>query len=34
MEMAPTTPDELKKTISQEIKIHAELVKKAGLAPQ
>lgn len=34
MEMAPTTPDELMKTISQEIKIHAELVKKAGLAPQ
>ena len=34
MEVAPSTPDELKKTIAQEIRIHAELVRKAGLVPQ
>ena len=34
MEVAPSTPDELKKTISQEIRLHAELVRKAGLVPQ
>ena len=34
MEVAPSTPDELTKTISQDIKIHAELVRKAGLVPQ
>lgn len=34
MEVAPTTPQQLQQTIADEIKIHAELVKAAGLQPQ
>ena len=34
MEVAPGTPDELRQTIAQEIKLHAQLVKAAGLTPQ
>ena len=34
MDVAPTTPEQFKQIISDEIKIHAELVKAAGLVPQ
>ena len=34
IEVATSTPDELKRLISQDIKVHAELVKAAGLVPQ
>ena len=34
MEVAPGSSQQLKDAISQEIKIHAELVKAAGLVPQ
>lgn len=34
MEVAPTTPQQLQQTIADEIKLHAELVKAAGLTPQ
>jgi tripartite-type tricarboxylate transporter receptor subunit TctC len=34
IEVATSTPDELKKLISQDIKVHAELVKASGLVPQ
>jgi tripartite-type tricarboxylate transporter receptor subunit TctC len=34
MDVAPTTPQQLQATIAQEIKLHAELVKAAGLVPQ
>ncbi|MBA4211631.1 MAG: tripartite tricarboxylate transporter substrate binding protein [Polaromonas sp.] len=34
MDMAPTTPEQLQQTIAQEIALHAELVKAAGLVPQ
>lgn len=34
MEVAPGTSQQLKDAITQEIKIHAELVKAAGLVPQ
>ena len=34
MEVAPTTPQQLQQTIAEEIKLHAELVKAAGLVPQ
>jgi tripartite-type tricarboxylate transporter receptor subunit TctC len=34
MEMAPTTPEQFQQTIAQEIALHAELVKAAGLVPQ
>ncbi|MGE8319250.1 MAG: Bug family tripartite tricarboxylate transporter substrate binding protein [Comamonas sp.] len=34
MEAAPTTPEQLQQTIAQEIQLHAELVKAAGLEPQ
>jgi tripartite-type tricarboxylate transporter receptor subunit TctC len=34
MEVAPGTPEELQRTIAQEIKLHAELVKAAGVVPQ
>ena len=34
MDVAPTTPEQFKQIISDEIKIHAELVKAAGLEPQ
>lgn len=34
IEVATSSPDELKKLISQDIKVHAELVKAAGLVPQ
>lgn len=34
MEVAPGTSQQLKEAITQEIKIHAELVKAAGLVPQ
>lgn len=34
MESAPSTPDELKATIASDLKLHAELVKAAGLQPQ
>ena len=34
MEVSPSTPEELQRTISQEIRLHAELVKAAGLVPQ
>lgn len=34
MEVAPGTGSQLKEAIQQEIKIHAELVKAAGLVPQ
>jgi tripartite-type tricarboxylate transporter receptor subunit TctC len=33
MEVSPSTPEELQRTIAQEIKLHAELVKAAGLVP-
>ncbi|RGE40476.1 tripartite tricarboxylate transporter substrate binding protein [Comamonas testosteroni] len=34
MEVAPSTPEQLKQTVSQDIKLHAELVKAAGIQPQ
>ena len=34
MDVAPTTPEQFKATISQEIKEHAQLVKASGLVPQ
>jgi tripartite-type tricarboxylate transporter receptor subunit TctC len=34
MAVAPTTPEQFHKTIAQEIKLHAELVKASGLVPQ
>ena len=34
MELAPTTPEQFQQTIAQEIALHAELVKAAGLVPQ
>ena len=34
MEVAPGTPEELQKTIADDLKLHAELVKAAGLTPQ
>lgn len=34
MEVAPGTSQQLKDSITQEIKVHAELVKAAGLVPQ
>jgi tripartite-type tricarboxylate transporter receptor subunit TctC len=34
MEMAPTTPEQFQQIIAQEIALHAELVKAAGLVPQ
>lgn len=34
MEVAPGTPEELQRTIAQDIKLHAELVKAAGVVPQ
>ena len=34
MDVAPTTPEQFKTVISQELKLHAELVKASGLAPQ
>ncbi|MNU06523.1 hypothetical protein D3C72_2517480 [compost metagenome] len=34
MEPAPSTPNELKADIANDLKLHAELVKAAGLQPQ
>lgn len=34
IEVATSTPDELKKLITQDIKVHADLVKASGLVPQ
>ena len=34
IELAPSTPEELQQTIARDIKLHAELVKAAGLVPQ
>jgi tripartite-type tricarboxylate transporter receptor subunit TctC len=34
MDAAPTTPEQLQQTIAQELALHAELVKAAGLVPQ
>lgn len=34
IEVATSTPDELKRLISHDIKVHAELVKASGLVPQ
>jgi tripartite-type tricarboxylate transporter receptor subunit TctC len=34
IEVATSTPEELQKLIAAEIKLHAELVKAAGLTPQ
>jgi tripartite-type tricarboxylate transporter receptor subunit TctC len=34
IEAAPSTPEELQRQIAQELKLHAELVKAAGLVPQ
>jgi tripartite-type tricarboxylate transporter receptor subunit TctC len=34
IEAAPSTPEELRQLIAQDIKLHAELVKAAGLVPQ
>ncbi len=34
MEVAPTTPEQFQQTIAQEISLHAQLVKAAGLVPQ
>lgn len=34
IEVATSTPEELQRIITREIKIHAELVKAAGLTPQ
>ncbi len=34
IEVAPSSPEELQRTIAADIKLHAELVKAAGLVPQ
>ena len=34
IEVATSTPEELQSLIAQELKLHAELVKAAGLVPQ
>ena len=34
IEVATSTPDELKRLISQDIKVHADLVKASGLVPR
>jgi len=34
IEVATSTPDELKRLITQDIKVHADLVKASGLVPQ
>ncbi|MDB5846810.1 MAG: Tripartite tricarboxylate transporter family receptor [Rhodoferax sp.] len=34
MEVAPSSPEELQRTIRDDIKLHAELVQAAGLTPQ
>ena len=34
MDVAPNTPEQFKQIIADEIKLHAELVKEAGLVPQ
>lgn len=34
IEVAPSTPEELQRVIAQDIRLHAELVKAAGLVPQ
>lgn len=34
IEVATSTPDELKRLIAQDIKVHADLVKASGLVPQ
>ncbi len=34
MDVAPTTPEQFRQTIAQEIALHAELVKASGLVPQ
>ena len=34
IEVSPSTPEELQRVIAQDIKLHAELVKAAGLTPQ
>lgn len=34
MDVAPTTPEQFGKTISEELKLHAQLVQAAGLVPQ
>ena len=34
MDAAPTTPEQLRQTIAQEIQLHAELIKAADLEPQ
>ena len=34
IEVAPSTPEELQRIIASDIKLHAELVKAAGLTPQ
>ena len=34
IEVVTSTPDELKRLITRDIKVHAELVKASGLAPQ
>jgi hypothetical protein len=33
-DVALTTPEELQRIIARDIKLHAELVKAAGLVPQ
>ncbi len=34
MDVAPTTPEQFGKTIADESRLHAELVKASGLVPQ
>jgi tripartite-type tricarboxylate transporter receptor subunit TctC len=34
MEVAPSSPEELQRIIARDIKLHAELVKAAGITPQ
>ena len=34
MEVAPSTPEQLRQTVAQDIRLHAELVKAAGIQPQ
>ena len=34
MVVAPNTPEQFKQIIADEIKLHAEMVKEAGLVPQ
>lgn len=34
MDVAPTTPEQFQQTIAEEIQLHAQLVKAAGLVPQ